>query len=124
MMKKMRFVLPLVFIALAAFLATGCMLDEKVSAEDCMQSFADDLNGGSFDLGGYTHSDATEHALALTADFWEALFQGDGSFTFTMSGNTATATEASIDYVFTLEEDDKDKYAIISISRGGTPIFF
>jgi hypothetical protein len=123
MMKKMRFVLTLVFIALAAFLTTSCILDEKVSAEDCMQSFADDLNSGNFDLGGYTHSDATTHKASLVSIFWETLFAGDGSFTFTMNGNSATATEAGVNYVFTLEEDDKNKYAIRTITRSGVTIF-
>jgi hypothetical protein len=112
----------LVTVSLATF---GCKTDTGVSASDCMQGFADSLNSGSFDLGGYTHSnvDAAYHYLALTTLFWESKFQGDGSFTFTMNGNSATATEAGVNFVFTLTEDDKDKYAISTITRNGVDIF-
>jgi hypothetical protein len=92
-----------------------------------MQGFGDSLNGGSFDLGGYTNSNvaAAKHYLALTTIFWETNFEGDGSFTFTMSATTpsATATEAGNNFVFTLAEDGKDQYAIMTITRNGIVIF-
>ncbi len=87
-----------------------------------MQSFANDLNSGNRDLGDYTHSDATNHYLALTALFWNSNFEGDGSFTFAMDGNTATATEAGNNFVFTLEKDGTT-YAIRTIIRNGITIF-
>ena len=123
MMKKLRFALPVLLLALVALLAVGCKADSTVSAADCMKSFADDLNVGNFDLGTYTHSEATDHYLALNKTFWETNFMGDGTFAYTMSGDTANATEAGVSFVFTLEEDGKDTYAIKTIVRNGTTVF-
>ena len=124
MMKKLKLALPVLLIAaLAAFLAIGCKVDESVSATDCMSDFATDLNDGNFDLGKYTHSEATNHQEAQDPEFWRSHFIGDGSFYYTMIGNNATAKEAGVTYYFTLEEDGKDNYAIRTITRGGTTIF-
>lgn len=123
-MKKLRLALPALLIALAAFLAVGCKVDDSVSASDCMNDFAKDLNAGDFDLGKYTHSEAAHHNEAQVATFWENEFDGDGTFTFEMNGNNATAHEHGVDYVFTLEEDGKDIYAIRTITRSGGSIVF
>jgi hypothetical protein len=124
MMKKLKLAFPVLLIAaLAAFLAVGCKLDETVTASDCMKDFAADLNAGNFDLGKYTHSEATNHQEAQTATFWSNEFEGDGTFTYEMDGNNATGHEHGVTYYFTLEEDGKDNYAIRTITRGGTTIF-
>jgi hypothetical protein len=112
----------LLLLALTAILAFGCKATESLSASDCMKDFAAALNAGNFDLGGYAHTGAVQYQKTQVKLFWQSNFEGDGSFLYTMNGNTATATEAGASFVFTLEEDDGD-YAIRTITKNGTTIF-
>ena len=116
------FITLLSLLSLTTLLAVGCKAADSMSAADCMHEFSVALNAGSIDLAQYTHSDATDYYLARTTIFWNSNFVRDGTFTYAMSGNTATATEAGVNFVFTLEEDDGD-YAIMTITRNGTTIF-
>lgn len=120
--RRATFIALLSILSLTTLLAVGCKATDSMSAADCMHEFSVALNAGSIDLAQYTHSEATDYYLARTAIFWQSNFARDGSFTYAMSGDTATATDANSSFVFILEEDDGD-YAIRTITRNGTTIF-
>lgn len=124
-MKALKRVLPVLFIALAAFFVTGCKQDEKRTQDECMTQFADAVNSASWgSIKSCTSSDADLYNLMPSAA-WEAAFSnGDGAFTYTLSGDFATGEKDGITYTFTLVEDSKDYYAISEIYEGSLSLFY
>ncbi len=125
-MKALKRALPVLLIALAAFFATGCKQEDTRTQDECMTQFAAAVNSQSWgDIKDCTSSDANFYNL-MSSDSWENYFGvGDGDFTYTVSGNSATGEKGGITYTFTLAEDGKDYYAISEIYEEGLviPIF-
>lgn len=73
-MKKMNRLL-LALAALALVLALGgCEILEEVSAQDRMDDFIADVNGGNYDLQKHTSPAASQYSAAGDESFWNTRF--------------------------------------------------
>ena len=126
-MNKYKVLLSSTMMILLAVLFTGCPKEvETVTPTERMTMFRDDVNAGNWlSIKGHTHPDADKYTEAGIDTFWSNEFIGQ-DFTFTVSGNTATGTDHTVGYTFTLQEDDKEVYKIRTITRtsGGSPNIF
>ncbi len=124
-MKRIRLIVAISLVALAAFMTIGCQQEEDTrTAEECMDQFAAAVNSGNLD--GIHDCLSSTVSTAPNAEFWDTYFNKNldsGIFVATVNGTTATAEWGGYVYTFYLEEDGKDFYAIYQVDRNGETIF-
>lgn len=124
-MKKTTFLPSIAALLLLVITLTGCPVTEvveKVSVADRMAMFKTDVDAKTWgNLQGHTYTLAAGYSQANAA-YWSTLFPLDGPFTYTVSGDTATATKDLINYTFSLKTEAKDVYKIYKIVNTTTGV--
>lgn len=120
----------LLAITAATILFTGCdAFGSGVSVDERMAMFQSDVRSGSFgSLNDDLHPDASMKNQANAA-FWGTHFTA-GSFSYTVSGDHASASSGGISYTFYLEVDGVEGwfgtapiYKVRTVANDGGTIF-
>lgn len=127
-MKKIAIALCALFTVTMALTLTGCPTPtETVSVKERMEMFVKDVNAGEYlSLKSHLHPDSNLYSQPNPL-YWETYFDTELPLNSPIiTGSTsATALEPSgvgTLYTFTLKEDDKDVFKILTISRNGEPL--
>jgi len=124
-----KYVITGLLIAAITVTLAGCdIFGAGVSASDRMSDFAADVNAVNYG-SLWEHTDGGMTNQAKDSGFWMTYFSSK-PFTYSMSGDSATASCNGYSFGFTLEATDTEGlfgsakiYMITKITREGTVIF-
>jgi hypothetical protein len=113
-MKRNRiiFALLLALLTVALGMLAGCKQAATTdTVDDCMSKFKTAVNTQTWsDLKGLTLTTAAQHNL-MSDSIWQGIFLAT-NFSYTVSGDSASATCGVLNYAFTLTKDIDDNYRV------------